>query len=173
MKLLQQSFEIRKWLGYLIRDQLFIEEKNDWKFDGYFQVDKIENEFVILLRINQNEKTEKIISDNLDEFIFQEGSVKYVTHLKRERNPNVVSYIKEHTAWTCDICNIKYHDKYGVDYIEAHHKTPVSDNLDKYDIRVSDLVLLCPNCHKAVHIYMKKENLEYDEIKLKIQEIFN
>jgi len=37
---------------------------------------------------------------------------------------------------------------------------------------LSDFVLLCPNCHKAVHIYMKKNDQDYESIKMNLKSKF-
>lgn len=96
--------------------------------------------------------------------MYQEGERRYVTHLMAERSKAVVSAAKSATSWVCEICSMNFYDKYGVRYIEAHHKTPISTYSEKYTIKPRDLALLCPNCHKAVHIHMKNSSLEYDEI---------
>ncbi|MDT8317192.1 MAG: HNH endonuclease [bacterium] len=58
--------------------------------------------------------------------------------------------------------------RYGVKCIEAHHKVPISTYSSAYTVQLSDFALLCPNCHKAVHIYMKLEGLEYKKIREKL-----
>jgi putative restriction endonuclease len=105
------------------------------------------------------------ISSPQDELLFQEGERKYVTHLMAERSKSAVKELKGVEAWICDICGEDFLAKYGVKYIEAHHKIPISTYSASHVVSLSDLALLCPNCHKAVHIYMKKDGYEYMEIK--------
>ena len=81
-----------------------------------------------------------------------------------ERSKAVVLAAKNASSWVCEICSTDFYDKYGVEYIEAHHKTPIYTYSAKHTIKPQDLALLCPNCHKAVHIHMKTGSLEYNEI---------
>ena len=141
---------------------LFAEQKSNWRFDGIFSVTTIENHFVILTRLNAN-ISESAISQ--DELYFQEGTQKYVTHIMAERNTGVTKILKETNEWICDICEKDFYTRYGAKYIEAHHKIPISTYSSNHKVAVSDFSLLCPNCHKAVHIYMKEKNLKYKEIK--------
>lgn len=150
---------------YLYPILLFTESKSGWIFEGEFSVKTIENTYVVLVR-NSEPTSYKELSQ--DEILYTEGERRYVTHLIIERNKDIVSILKNTTQWNCDICNLDFKEKYGVPYIEAHHKIPISNSKTKYSIIKKDLVLLCPNCHKAVHINMKLYNQEYDEIKAKL-----
>ncbi|WP_211218164.1 hypothetical protein [Marinobacter daepoensis] len=46
---------------------------------------------------------------------------------------------------------------------------PIATYSSAYVLSQNDFALLCPNCHRAVHIYMKKDGLEYLEIKKKLR----
>jgi putative restriction endonuclease len=140
---------------------LFTESKEGWHYEGDFSVTEIEDKFVVLTR--RGSSIEDAIH-NQDEAVYQEGERHYVTHLMAERSMAVVSAAKISSSWICEICSMDFYDKYGVKYIEAHHKTPISTYSAKYTIKPHDLALLCPNCHKAVHIHMKNSGFEYDEI---------
>jgi len=141
---------------------LFTESKESWYFEGAFSVSEIEDTYVVLHRGASS--IAELTSDQ-DEAQYQEGERRYVTHLMAERSKDVVSAIKNTSVWLCEICKIDFNERYGVHYIEAHHKVPISTYSSKHSIKPQDLALLCPNCHKAVHVYMKRNSLEYDEIK--------
>ena len=141
---------------------LFTEHKDGWHFEGRFLVSEIETKFVVL-RLNLDPVSE--ISEPQDEILFQEGELKYVTHLMAERSKAAVKALKNIDSWQCDICREDFHIKYGVKYIEAHHKVPISTYTATHVVSLSDFALLCPNCHKAVHIYMKKSGYDYLKIK--------
>ena len=147
---------------YLYPIFLFTECKDGWYFEGSFSVSEIENKFVVLHR---GLASVSEISAPQDELLFQEGERKYVTHLMAERSKGVVKALKSVESWLCDICGEDFLIRYGVKYIEAHHKVPISTYSANYVVSLSDFVLLCPNCHKAVHIYMKKNDDEYAKIK--------
>lgn len=141
---------------------LFIEAKDGWKFEGAFYVSEIFDQFVTLQKRDSATVGAPL---EQDEVVYQEGERRYVTHLMAERSQAVVLAAKNANSWVCEICEIDFQKKYGVAYIEAHHKTPISTYSDKHSIHPDDLVLLCPNCHKAVHILMKNNGLEYKDIK--------
>jgi len=140
---------------------LLTETNDGWQFEGIFSISGIEDTYVVLHR---GETSVSKITSTQDEAQFQEGERRYVTHLMAERNKDVIAAVKNAKSWTCEICNTDFRDRYGVQYIEAHHKIPISTYSERHSIKLQDLALLCPNCHKAVHIYMKKDDLEYDEI---------
>lgn len=146
---------------------LFTESKQSWFFEGSFDVDEVKDTFVIL---NRRTAAQKLIAAEPDEWIYQEGGQRYVTHLLAERNKNVITEIKRSRSWICEICALDFQKKYGSPYIEAHHKTPIFTYTASHTVKASDLALLCPNCHKAVHIQMKQSSLSYEEIKSKMIE---
>ncbi|MEN9898520.1 MAG: hypothetical protein RLZZ66_2169 [Pseudomonadota bacterium] len=142
---------------------LFTECKNGWYFEGNFSVLEIDDKFVNLRRIFDS--VIKISTPPQDEILFQEGDKKYVTHLMAERSKGVVNIVKSVKSWCCDICHEDFFKKYGVKYIEAHHKIPISTYSTNHIVSALNFALLCANCHKAVHIYMKKHGYEYEKIK--------
>ena len=90
-----------------------------------------------------------------EEFI--EGKKIRAFHVKIERNPKLRSdFLKTlPKPWTCDFCT-KSMDKiypWSKDFIEMHHLLPLASavKIGKISTLLSDLVPLCPNCHRAVH----------------------
>jgi putative restriction endonuclease len=140
---------------------LFTESGDSWIFEGAFSVSEIESKYVVLER-GSGFASERSLPQ--EEVLYQEGGRKYVTHLMAERNQGVVKALKANSASVCDICHLNFSERYGVEYIEAHHKVPISTYSSDYVLSQDDFALLCPNCHRAVHIYMKKDGLEYAEI---------
>jgi putative restriction endonuclease len=147
---------------YLYPILLFAEDLRGWVFEGVFSVSGIEDKYVVLKRGVLS--PEEVVTLQ-DEKQFQEGDRRYVTHLMAERSKGVVKIIKDSNSWSCEICSLNFNDRYSVMYIEAHHKIPISTYSSRYTVKPEDFALLCPNCHKAVHIYMKTSGMEYDEIK--------
>ncbi len=141
---------------------LFTEASTGWHFEGNFHVYEISDKYVVL---NKTTDTSSEIEIPQDEFLFQEGTRKYVTHLMAERNQTVIKILKDTTSWLCEICSEDFKLKYKIEYIEVHHKVPISTYSDNHPVCLADFALLCPNCHKAVHIYMKKYGYEYIQIK--------
>jgi hypothetical protein len=87
-----------------------------------------------------------------------EGSSKLVTHLRRERNPELAKKKKTqfqtiHRRLFCEACQCE-HNHYGDltgDIFEVHHRLPLSKASGPVKTRLQDLTVLCPNCHRAIH----------------------
>ena len=94
---------------------------------------------------------------------FLEGKRTEKIHKARERNRTVVQMAKQEHArkhkgnLPCEICGFDFSKNYGKkigDYfLEAHHKTPLSelDELQGTQTTVSDLAMVCANCHRMLH----------------------
>jgi putative restriction endonuclease len=140
---------------------LFTEAQLSWAFEGQFSVTEMGEVYVVLERLGSYVQT----AGAQDEITYREGGRRYVTHLLAERSRSVVDFLKGSVSSTCDICEEDFASRYGVSYIEAHHKKPISTFTSAYIVTPTDLALLCPNCHKAVHIYMKQSDGDYAEIR--------
>jgi predicted HNH restriction endonuclease len=88
---------------------------------------------------------------------FPEGDRRMVTHLEVERSREVVLLLKSTTLnrdssgfIICECCGVAPGARYGNEIIEAHHKVPVSE-AGVTNVKPEDFILLCPNCHRAVH----------------------
>lgn len=93
-----------------------------------------------------------------------------------DRNPNISAYIKARANGKCDLCENEapFLDKEGYPYLEAHHiKWLSKGGPDEID----NMVALCPNCHKRMHILdypddvtkLKDKIKEYKKIELSIK----
>lgn len=90
---------------------------------------------------------------------FPEGNEKMVQHVERERNPELVRCAKERQRQRigkniCEVCGFDYESVYGEigkNFIEAHHTMPVSTLKPGESTRVSDIALVCGNCHRMLH----------------------
>lgn len=141
---------------------LFTDSESNWTFEGEFAVSEIKDTYVTLKRYAGSSE---VVVSQVDQH-YEEGGKRYVTHLLAERSAAVVSAIKASTEWLCEICKFDFEELYAFPYIEAHHKTAISTYSSSQQVSLSDLALLCPNCHAAVHLYMKKTELDYQEIKI-------
>jgi 5-methylcytosine-specific restriction protein A len=94
---------------------------------------------------------EEEVDDEVPAF---EGAVLQSVVQRRERNPrNRLLCIRIHGE-RCVVCELEPRLVYGEagSIIEVHHLEPVASLLEPrpYDPR-TDLVPLCPNCHRALH----------------------
>lgn len=89
---------------------------------------------------------------------FPEGKVLYRLHKYRERNRSLVAKAKELAirkgSLECEVCGFDFFKTYGElgkGYIECHHVVPVSEYSINAKTKVTDLALVCSNCHRMLH----------------------
>jgi hypothetical protein len=96
-----------------------------------------------------------------------EGHRRLVLHLQRERNQTLVRNKKKHAAsLDCEVCGFSFGRAYGSaagDYCEVHHLLPLSEVEHASRTKLEDLVILCANCHRVVHLRNPPHTL--DEVK--------
>ena len=88
----------------------------------------------------------------------EEGKILYRKHRFRERDRKIVRKKKQYVLnatgkLECEVCNFAFKEKYGQhgeDYIECHHKLPLSSGAMK-TTKLADLALVCANCHRMLH----------------------
>ena len=100
----------------------------------------------------------EVISEDNEEG--EEGKVLTRLHRYRERNTSIVRLkkkqtIKEHKSLTCEVCQFDFAEVYGErghGFIECHHTKPLSElSLQGETTKLSDLSLVCSNCHRMIH----------------------
>lgn len=99
-----------------------------------------------------------VIGDQ-EEYEADESRVIMKLHRSRERDRKLIASKKAqvlaaHGALRCEVCTFDFAHRYGVhgaEFIEAHHKRPVSALKMGEKTRVSDLALVCANCHRMLH----------------------
>jgi 5-methylcytosine-specific restriction endonuclease McrA len=102
------------------------------------------------------------------DFVAEEGARLSSEATRLKRSAGLVSRAKRMKDYICEGCGFDFREKYGVEYIEAHHINPIGqrDGIDA-PTSINDLIMLCANCHRVVH--MSKECLTLDELKRKIK----
>ena len=111
-----------------------------------------------------------------DEEEGNEGQLLSRVHRYRERDRTLVKKAKdkftvEHGRIFCQACGFDFEKTYGSrgsDFIECHHTKPVSELETNGKTKVSDLVLLCSNCHRIVH--RRKPWLTFAELQAQIKQ---
>ena len=94
-----------------------------------------------------------------DESAFPEGKERYRLHRSLERDATIArkAKIKRLVATGrlhCDVCSLGFEDMYGArgeGFIEAHHTVPVATLRGSVRTKVSDIALVCSNCHRMLH----------------------
>ena len=88
-----------------------------------------------------------------------EGNPRLVAHLRRERNTSIVERKKREVlaktkALRCEVCGFDYEKFYGVHgraFCEVHHLTPLHKSDGVVKTELSDLAIVCSNCHRIIH----------------------
>ncbi len=88
-----------------------------------------------------------------------EGRILFRMHRSRERNFKLVQARKAqakqlHGVLACEACGFDFTTVYGAlgeGYIECHHSVPLSRLAPGQTTKVSDLALVCANCHRMLH----------------------
>lgn len=96
-----------------------------------------------------------------------EGEKKYVLHLAIERDrklrdQKVNLFLEKHGKLFCELCGFRFVEAYPFlesDVIEVHHVVPLKTLSKSTMVTTDDLMLLCANCHLAVHQGDAEENL--------------
>ena len=115
--------------------------------------------------VDSRQKAEDLDEDirGLESSGFPEGKRIEKIHKARERNRKVVQLAKQEHArkhkgnLPCEICGFDFSKKYGKEigdfFLEAHHKTLLSklDEIQGTQTTVSDLAMVCANCHRMLH----------------------
>ncbi len=94
------------------------------------------------------------------DLLFTEGKRTRVTHLKIERSPLLRKiYFDQHPHIICDMCQMEPRKRYPWvgNLLDIHHLLPLASGVavTLSGTSLSDIVPLCPNCHRSVHAFYK------------------
>lgn len=88
-----------------------------------------------------------------------EGHPRFFVHLGRERNTSIVKKKKEEVltqtgSLRCEVCEFdfeKVYGEYGKEFCEVHHLIPLRLSDGVVETKISDLAIVCSNCHRIIH----------------------
>ena len=97
---------------------------------------------------------------------FREGSRTFETHGKIERSPLARRrFFQMHPDTVCDACRLDVRRRYPWtdNILELHHILPLSATIlvGGTTTSLEDMVPLCPNCHKSIHVFYRKKLREW------------
>jgi 5-methylcytosine-specific restriction enzyme A len=102
-----------------------------------------------------------ILADNVDDEDFEapEGRILTRLHRQRERNRTLVAAKKQRALalagnLKCEACGFDFVATYGErgqGFMECHHIKPVETLTENSRTKVTDLALVCANCHRMIH----------------------
>jgi len=126
-------------------------------------------------RIRQGIKLTQLVSEADVDFEVPEGRSVTEAHQKIERNPTLRKRLlrsrKAAGTLRCDICTDDgAHVSDGIRdaLFEAHHRVPLSRTRET-KTKLSDLALLCANCHRLLHRLMNKSHRWMDLNDIRIE----
>ncbi len=99
---------------------------------------------------------------------FGEGKIITRAHKQRERNPKLVrakknQVLKQTGKLACEVCGFDFADTYGdlgKNFAESHHIVPVSQLKPEEKTRLTDLAIVCANCHRMLHRSKRQITME-------------
>lgn len=90
-----------------------------------------------------------------------EGERRLRMHYARERSRRLIdqkrnAFAGEHDGQVfCELCGFNFADRYpeelGSGFIEVHHIKPLAELDEARKTALSDLMLVCSNCHRMIH----------------------
>lgn len=110
---------------------------------------------------------EDIKSQDYEEELFEGGGKKRYSRYY-ERNPKLKASTVNCHGTSCMVCGFDFketHGSHGAGFIEAHHLKPVSDLTNRMQVNpITDMVVLCANCHRMIH-RRRKHILSLDDLR--------
>ena len=97
-----------------------------------------------------------------------EGEPRLVTHLRRERAPDLVAkkkaaVLKIAGRLACEACGFDFAEQYpslGISFCEVHHTRALGKGIGTRITKLSDLAVLCANCHRMIHRTVPMDSVE-------------
>ena len=90
---------------------------------------------------------------------FPEGRTVRRLHDAKERNPQATKNKKKQVLQRmgkleCEVCSFdftEYYGENGVGFTECHHIVPLSQLEPGHHTKLSELAIVCANCHRMLH----------------------
>ncbi|MEH2921131.1 HNH endonuclease [Samsonia erythrinae] len=124
-----------------------------------------------------SESDENIHTPDIDQEIMGiEGNPRFISHIRRERDSKIVKakkriVLEEKGHLRCEVCNFDFFEFYGEDgygFCEVHHLIPLHKSDGATITKLSDLAIVCSNCHRIIHRTTPMVSL--DELSRKINQ---
>lgn len=120
---------------------------------------KYKNEHASSLSLNLNESA---VDDE-----YSEGSRAYRETSFFKRNKKLSLDAKKTYGYSCQACGFNFEEKYGElgrEFIECHHKNPLSEKVHDIPTTIEEVCVVCSNCHKMLH--RTKPAINLSELKI-------
>jgi hypothetical protein len=101
------------------------------------------------------------VNPNDEDFSLSEGAQRLamVRHRKREgilREKKIAQVLRKHGCLRCEVpeCGFDFFEVYGeigLHFAHVHHLAPLTDRATASPTKLTDLAIVCPNCHAMIH----------------------
>lgn len=68
-----------------------------------------------------------------------------------ERSSKARTMALQEYGHRCECCKISHDDNVRASVFEVHHKVPYAESFETRQLKISDLAVLCANCHRMIH----------------------
>jgi hypothetical protein len=114
------------------------------------------------------------VTPALDDISAAEGRELLRWHRTRERKAGLVARKKKSVLWErgrllCEACDFDFVAVYGSrgkGFAECHHTLPISQSAPDRRTRLSELAIVCANCHRMLH---RRPWLSVTELRMLVQ----
>ena len=132
-----------------------IGQSNVWYADKPESAELVERVHVF---VNSRSDIDRLPDIDAEVKVF-EGNPRLVAHLKLERNTTIIKKKKYDVlagvgVLGCEVCGFdfsKFYGDHGRDFCEVHHLTPLHNSDGIVATELSDLAVVCSNCHRIIH----------------------
>lgn len=102
------------------------------------------------------------------EYEGSEGNLRLIAHMKRERDPRIREVKRRASrladgSFECEACGANSGQAFpGLDALnwEVHHRAALAETGSDTRTRLTDLAILCPTCHRAIHCVIPMPSVE-------------
>ena len=149
-----------------------IGQSNVWYADKPESIELVDE---VLRLIERDAETDRLPDVDTKAFGL-EGNPRLTSHLRRERNSTIVRQKKklvlaENGSLCCEVCGFDFEKVYGEngkDFCEVHHLIPLHKSDGVIETKLSDLAIVCSNCHRVLHRVSPMPSI--DELKKIVRE---
>ena len=92
---------------------------------------------------------EKLVKNPQRSFENEKKRIKWTKGV--ERNSKARKMALHEYGLKCECCGISHDDNVRAAVFEVHHKVPYAANFETRCLDISDLAVLCANCHRMIH----------------------
>lgn len=157
------------------------DSKTPWKHQRKIEWDKtflriinlkLGNEQPLLRELTKDEvdfiENKQALLQRSDDYFVKEGERIKKTIIFIKRNRAIIQIKKQESDGKCELCKFDFSKFYKLttkDCLEVHHKNPISEYKGLRITKLSDLIIICPNCHSLIH--SKNPAISYEDMKAK------